>query len=173
VPVTECADVGVCVACSPHARACRRFLDVAVFPDMLYMVFEFVESDLQRLLDHVRSEAPSGRRGRLHPVLARSYLTQMLRGVAYCHSRGILHRDIKPQNILIDRPGGLKLADFGLARGCNAPQRQYTHEVRVFVCVHTRACVYVCVGCGVRRVRGCAVCLRACGCACVCVRLGR
>lgn len=54
----------------------------------------------------------------------------MLDGIAYCHSHRILHRDLKPQNLLIDRTNErLKLADFGLARAFGIPVRQYTHEV--------------------------------------------
>lgn len=54
---------------------------------------------------------------------------QLLRGTAFCHSHGVLHRDLKPQNLLVDRVGTLKLADFGLARAFTVPIRQYTHEV--------------------------------------------
>lgn len=54
---------------------------------------------------------------------------QMLNGLNFCHSRRILHRDMKPQNLLIDRSGALKLADFGLARAFGIPVRTYTHEV--------------------------------------------
>lgn len=50
-------------------------------------------------------------------------------GLAFCHSRRVLHRDLKPQNLLIDREGSLKLADFGLARAIGIPVRTYTHEV--------------------------------------------
>lgn len=42
---------------------------------------------------------------------------QLLRGLAYCHRRKILHRDLKPQNLLINERGELKLADFGGRRG--------------------------------------------------------
>ena len=54
---------------------------------------------------------------------------QMIAGLNFCHARRILHRDLKPQNLLIDRSGALKLADFGLARAFGIPVRTYTHEV--------------------------------------------
>lgn len=53
----------------------------------------------------------------------------MIAGLNFCHARRILHRDLKPQNLLIDRSGALKLADFGLARAFGIPVRTYTHEV--------------------------------------------
>ena len=54
---------------------------------------------------------------------------QLFEGIAYCHAHRVLHRDLKPQNPLIDTAGRIKLADFGLARAFGLPVRTYTHEV--------------------------------------------
>jgi len=88
----------------------------------LYLVFEYLEQDLKKYIDDI-SPNP------LDPTLIKSYMYQLLSGTAFCHARRVLHRDLKPQNLLIDMKGRLKLADFGLSRAFNVPLRQYTKEV--------------------------------------------
>merc|ERR1719192_152147 len=65
----------------------------------------------------------------IEPKLVQSYMYQITKGILFCHQRRILHRDLKPQNLLIDQNGAIKLADFGLARAFGIPVRVYTHEV--------------------------------------------
>lgn len=56
-------------------------------------------------------------------------MKQLIEALAYLHSHRILHRDLKPQNMLVDKEGHIKLADFGLSRSFSLPTRTYTHEV--------------------------------------------
>ncbi|GBG25550.1 Cyclin-dependent kinase 1 [Hondaea fermentalgiana] len=90
-------------------------------PARLYLVFEWLDQDLRKYMDNMD--------GPMSPDLVRSYMSQMLLGLEYCHASGIFHRDLKPQNLLIDQQGVLKVADFGLARAFSLPFRTYTHEV--------------------------------------------
>ncbi|XP_057359672.1 cyclin-dependent kinase 15 isoform X3 [Manis pentadactyla] len=57
------------------------------------------------------------------------FMFQLLRGLAYIHHHHVLHRDLKPQNLLISQLGELKLADFGLARAKSIPSQTYSSEV--------------------------------------------
>lgn len=99
-----------------------RLLDVVPSEKKLFMVFEFLDRDLKKYMDSVPA-------GGISLPLVKSYLYQLLSGIAFCHSHRILHRDLKPQNLLIDAHGSIKLADFGLARAFGVPVRSYTHEV--------------------------------------------
>jgi len=97
--------------------------DVLMQEKKLYLVFEFLCMDLKKYLDSF----PSGYR--TEESLVKSYTYQILQGILYCHQRRVLHRDLKPQNLLIDGKGVIKIADFGLARAFGIPVRVYTHEV--------------------------------------------
>lgn len=61
--------------------------------------------------------------------IVKSLMHQLLCGLAFCHSHNVLHRDLKPQNLLINSNMQLKLADFGLARAFGIPVRCYSAEV--------------------------------------------
>jgi cyclin-dependent kinase 1 len=89
----------------------------------LYLVFEFLSMDLKKYMDSL----PAGQF--MDTMLVKSYLYQILQAMLFCHQRRVIHRDLKPQNLLIDSQGIIKLADFGLARALCIPVRVYTHEV--------------------------------------------
>ncbi|XP_014676709.1 PREDICTED: cyclin-dependent kinase 1-like [Priapulus caudatus] len=97
--------------------------DVLMQENKLYLVFEFLSMDLKRYMDSI----PSGQL--MEPSLVKSYLYQITQALLFCHQRRVLHRDMKPQNLLIDNKGVIKLADFGLGRTFGIPVRVYTHEV--------------------------------------------
>ncbi|KAF2366697.1 Protein kinase domain [Trinorchestia longiramus] len=99
--------------------------DVVIADMKLYLVFEYLDKDLKKLFDEYRSRGLSG----LPLALIQLYMKQLISGMNYCHINRILHRDLKPQNLLIDTKGAIKLADFGLARAFSLPVRAYTHEV--------------------------------------------
>lgn len=90
----------------------------------IYMVFPYMDHDLAGLLDNPKV--------RLTPPQIKTYLKQLLEGTAYLHHNRILHRDMKAANLLINNDGILQIADFGLARGIEDENREYTN------CVVTR-----------------------------------
>mmetsp|Transcript_3457 Transcript_3457/g.4258 ORF Transcript_3457/g.4258 Transcript_3457/m.4258 type:complete len:83 (-) Transcript_3457:212-460(-) len=56
-------------------------------------------------------------------------IRELLEALMYCHQNRVFHRDLKPNNILLDKDDTIKLADFGLARAFSLPMKDYTHEV--------------------------------------------
>lgn len=98
-----------------------RLLDVLHSDKTLTLVFEYCNQDLRKYLD-TASRAKS-------PPNVQSLLYQLMDGVAFCHEQRVLHRDLKPQNLLINKVGQLKLADFGLARAFGIPVRSFSYEV--------------------------------------------
>ncbi|KAL3696608.1 hypothetical protein R1sor_010684 [Riccia sorocarpa] len=100
-----------------------RLHDTVFAEDRLYLVLEYLDMDLKRHMETYPAAAQN-------PLIIKSFLFQILCGVAYCHRNGVLHRDLKPQNLLIDQcTNTLKLADFGLARTFGGTLRTYTQEV--------------------------------------------
>lgn len=75
--------------------------DIVHTEKSLTLVFEYLERDLKQYMDECNNV--------LNPNNVRIFLFQLLRGLAYCHCRRILHRDLKPQNLLINDRGELKV----------------------------------------------------------------
>lgn len=89
----------------------------------IYLVFEYLDMDLKRYMESI----PEGEG--LDSAMIKKFMLQLIKGIYHCHAHRVLHRDLKPQNLLIDKEGNLKVADFGLARAFGVPLRAYTHEV--------------------------------------------
>ena len=81
--------------------------DVSRGGDTEYIVME--------LIDGITLKQYMQKRGQLNWRESLHFITQILRGLSHAHSRGIVHRDIKPQNVMVLRDGSVKVADFGIA----------------------------------------------------------
>ena len=106
-------DESQAVAQLSHANIVSVY-DVSTNPDREYIVME--------LIDGITLKQYMERRGRMDWRESLHFITQIMRGLSHAHSRGIIHRDIKPQNIMVLRDGSVKVADFGIACLANAGQ---------------------------------------------------
>lgn len=92
----------------------------------LYLVFEYLTTDLKRYMDR-------NGKGPAYPLptqTVKSMVYQLIKGLAHCHKHGVMHRDLKPQNLLVDDTSmTLKIADLGLGRAFSIPVKSYTHEI--------------------------------------------
>ncbi|KAG4931826.1 hypothetical protein AAZX31_17G248600 [Glycine max] len=92
---------------------------------VLYLVFEYMDTDLKKFIRSFRQTGQT-----VPPQTIKSLMYQLCKGVAFCHGHGILHRDLKPHNLLMDpKTMMLKIADLGLARAFTVPIKKYTHEI--------------------------------------------
>ncbi|PPQ75129.1 hypothetical protein CVT26_012090 [Gymnopilus dilepis] len=99
-----------------------RLHEMMVSNGSVYMVFEYMDHDLTGVLSQTQFV--------FQQEHLKSLCLQMLAGLAYLHRKGVIHRDIKGSNILINNRGELKLADFGLARFYQKRRRaDYTNRV--------------------------------------------
>ncbi len=82
--------------------------DVAIYPDIKYIVMEYLDGiTFREYLDN---------KGAIGWKEACVYILQILRGLEHAHSKGIIHRDIKPQNVMLMKNGDIKVTDFGIAK---------------------------------------------------------
>ena len=122
IPSTALREIGLLKALKNHPNIVPLY-DVQYKPKekSLKLVFDYFEFDLKRYLQPKEKKLPL--------IEIKNILRQILNGVTFCHSRKVLHRDLKPQNILLDDHGNVKIADFGLARLLLMPTKTLTHEV--------------------------------------------
>ncbi|KAH8339686.1 hypothetical protein KR074_008589 [Drosophila pseudoananassae] len=85
------------------------------------LVFDFMDTDLEVIIKDTKII--------LTPANIKAYAIMTLRGLEYLHLNWILHRDLKPNNLLVNSDGILKIGDFGLAKSFGSPNRIYTHHV--------------------------------------------
>ena len=99
-------DESLAVAQLSHANIVSVY-DVSRSDELDYIVME--------LIDGITLKQYMERRGKMDWREALHFIIQIMRGLSHAHSRGIIHRDIKPQNIMVLRDGSVKVADFGIA----------------------------------------------------------
>ncbi|XP_065175215.1 cyclin-dependent kinase 7-like isoform X1 [Sycon ciliatum] len=96
-------------------------LDVFGQRSNISLVFDFMDTDLEVIIRDLSIMLTIGH--------IKSYLIMTLKGLEYLHQNWVLHRDMKPNNLLLNSNGVLKITDFGLAKAYGSPNRVYTHHV--------------------------------------------
>ncbi|UXR72419.1 Stk1 family PASTA domain-containing Ser/Thr kinase [Staphylococcus sp. IVB6240] len=96
-------------------------LDVGEEDDCFYFVMEYIDG--MTLSEYIKSHGP------IAPKQAIDFVEQILQGIQHAHEQGIVHRDIKPQNIMIDPQNTLKIVDFGIAKALSETTMTQTNHV--------------------------------------------
>ncbi|KXJ74709.1 cyclin-dependent kinase 7 [Aedes albopictus] len=104
-----------------HHENIIGLLDVFGHKSNVSLVFDFMDTDLEIIIKDPKIL--------LTPANIKSYMIQTLKGLEYLHHHWILHRDLKPNNLLISGSGILKIGDFGLAKFFASPNRMNTNQV--------------------------------------------
>eukprot|EP00756_Hemistasia_phaeocysticola_P016235 Hpha_TRINITY_DN15463_c2_g4::TRINITY_DN15463_c2_g4_i2::g.175418::m.175418/K07198/PRKAA, AMPK; 5'-AMP-activated protein kinase, catalytic alpha subunit len=93
----------------PHIIKFLEWMDAPEY-DLRFFIMELAENG--ELFDQIVAVS------RFSEGTARRYFQQFISGVRYCHSKGVVHRDLKAENLLLDKSNRLKICDFGLSRYC-------------------------------------------------------
>ena len=96
-----------------------KMIDIFYNINSLYVQYEYIDTELSHLIYKMK----------LEPKHIKNLFYQFLLGLSEIHKNCILHRDLKPQNLLVNNKGILKIADFGLARFISSPGRTMTKNV--------------------------------------------
>lgn len=104
-----------------HHENVIGLLDVFGHKSNVSLVFDFMDTDLEIIIKDPKIV--------LTPANIKAYMIQTLQGLEYLHLNWILHRDLKPNNLLVDSKGILKIGDFGLAKFFGSPSRINTNQV--------------------------------------------
>ena len=96
--------------------------DVFHLKNLLYYVLEYGPIDLHHLMFHPKNRESIA----LEPKHIKCIMKQILEGLGYLHSNWIMHRDVKPDNMVINTEGVIKLIDFNSAKIYGSPNREYS-----------------------------------------------
>lgn len=106
-----------------HHKNVVALKEIITSKDLVYLVIEYMEHDLTGLLGRPDID--------FSEQVIKCYMKQLLEGIAYLHSKSIVHRDVKASNLLVNNKGELKLADFGLARTFSIKHEEKVYTNRI------------------------------------------
>ncbi|KAK3810122.1 MAG: kinase-like domain-containing protein [Benniella sp.] len=130
---SACREIALCREL--HHENIVGLQEVLLEDKSIHMVFEYAEHDLLQIIGSYSHQAVK----RIPPYTIKSFLWQLLNGVAYLHANWVMHRDLKPANILVTANGVVKVGDLGLARLFYKPLQPLFNGDKVVVTIWYRA----------------------------------